>query len=72
MQNNKIHINFGQSLLFVLGVILIMLKLAEVINWSWWIVLIPLYPSAIVLSFIVIVIVFVGFVTLLAKILGVK
>lgn len=31
-------------MLLVLGTLLLMLKLAGVIYWSWWIVLIPFYP----------------------------
>lgn len=32
------------SLLGALGVVFITLKLCGVINWSWWLVLLPLYP----------------------------
>ena len=31
-------------MLFILGIILLILKLAGVIGWAWWIVLIPFYP----------------------------
>jgi hypothetical protein len=31
------------SLLSVLGLIFLVLKLTEVINWSWWLVLLPFY-----------------------------
>ena len=31
------------SLLSVLGCIFIVLKLIDVIDWSWWLVLLPLY-----------------------------
>lgn len=34
------------ALLYVLGVALLILKLAGVIAWAWWIVLIPFYPVA--------------------------
>lgn len=38
------------SFFSLLGVLFIGLKLAEVIAWSWWLVLLPLYgPLAIVL-----------------------
>lgn len=30
-----------QTALWIIGIILVILKLAEVIAWSWWIVLIP-------------------------------
>ena len=36
----------------VLGVVFIVLKLTGVIDWSWWIVLLPLYlPMAMFLAF---------------------
>lgn len=31
-------------MLFVLGTLLLILKLAGAIGWAWWIVLIPFYP----------------------------
>ena len=31
-------------MLFLLGIVLLILKLAGVIGWAWWIVLIPFYP----------------------------
>jgi hypothetical protein len=49
MPEQKINVNVGGSLLTFLGVLLVILKLAEVINWSWWIVLIPLYPLVVCL-----------------------
>jgi hypothetical protein len=40
----------GLSLLSVLGVVFIVLKLVGVIDWSWWLVLLPLYgPIALLL-----------------------
>jgi hypothetical protein len=57
--SNKININFGSSLFLVLGTILLILKLAEVIQWSWWIVLIPFYPLFLVL-FVLIIYFFIG------------
>jgi hypothetical protein len=50
MPEQKINVNVGGGLLTFLGVLLVILKLAEVINWSWWIVLIPLYPLVIILG----------------------
>ena len=40
------------NLLSVLGCIFIVLKLLEVIDWSWWLVLLPIYGG--LLLFIVI------------------
>lgn len=34
-------------MLALLGVLLLVLKLAGVIGWAWWIVLIPFYPAVI-------------------------
>ena len=37
-------------MLFALGVILLILKLAGVIAWSWWIVLIPFYFLVVIMA----------------------
>lgn len=40
----------GVSIVGVIGVVLVILKLVGIINWSWWLVLLPFYgPLAIVL-----------------------
>jgi hypothetical protein len=51
---NKVNVNLSSSLMFVLGTILLILKLAEVINWSWWIVLIPFYPLFLVIFLLIV------------------
>ena len=33
----------GVSLLTVVGVVFIILKLTDLVNWSWWVVLIPFW-----------------------------
>lgn len=38
--------NSGSFLLAGLGILFIALKLTEVINWSWWLVLLPIYGGA--------------------------
>ena len=38
-------------MLVVLGVVLLVLKLAGVIGWAWWIVVIPFYPALALLIF---------------------
>jgi hypothetical protein len=43
MQNNKVVVSSGFSLGSVLGVAFVILKLCNVINWSWWLVLLPFY-----------------------------
>ena len=42
----------------LLGVLFIGLKLAEIINWSWWLVLLPVYgPIAVVLIVLVVMLI---------------
>ena len=41
----------GMSVLTVVGIVFIILKLTSLINWSWWLVLLPFYgPFAIFLA----------------------
>jgi phosphoglycerol transferase MdoB-like AlkP superfamily enzyme len=42
-ENVKLKIGCGSSTMGVLAIMLIILKLAGVIDWSWWIVLIPIW-----------------------------
>jgi hypothetical protein len=42
----------GIGLLGLLGIILVIAKLAGVISWSWWLVLLPFYFGLAVLLFI--------------------
>jgi hypothetical protein len=65
---NKVNVNFGSSLLLVLGTILLILKLAEVIQWSWWIVLIPFYPLFLALSILILLGLVVGIANLVEMI----
>lgn len=50
--SEKITTNYiGLSFLQVLTIVFVILKLTNVINWSWWFVLMPLWlPIVIVLS----------------------
>ena len=57
----------GMSLLGVLLVIFIVLKLVGVIDWSWWLVLIPLWIS---LGFFVLGFVIIGAITIIAHLRG--
>ena len=50
----------GVGFFGVLGIVFIVLKLCGVINWSWWLVLLPIYGPAMV----VIIIVFAMFVAI--------
>ena len=45
--------NSGISFLSMLAILFIGLKLAKIISWSWWLVLLPLYGPA--LLFIIII-----------------
>lgn len=42
---NNYGLNFGE----LLQIVFIVLKLCKVINWSWWIVLIPLWFSLLII-----------------------
>ena len=46
----------GIGLLGVLGIVFTVLKLVGVINWSWWLVLLPFYGGLAVLGIILIII----------------
>lgn len=37
------NLNIGGSLFALLGIVFIVLKLCHVIDWAWWLVLLPLY-----------------------------
>lgn len=39
----KIIKTYAINTLFILSVIMIALKLAKIITWSWWIVLLPIW-----------------------------
>lgn len=43
----------------LLGVLFITLKLLKVINWSWWLVLAPIYGPFVILILLVIVMIFI-------------
>ena len=57
----------GMGLLGVLLIIFIVLKLVGVIDWSWWLVLIPLWIS---LGLFVLVFVIVGVIIIIAHLKG--
>lgn len=48
----KIELSGG--FLGVLFLIFLVLKLCNVINWSWWWIFAPLYPAAVLILFIVV------------------
>lgn len=48
--SNQVATSGGIGVCGLLGVVFIVLKLCGVINWSWWLVLLPLYgPITLVL-----------------------
>ena len=51
--------NNGISFLSLLGITFIVLKLTNVIGWSWWLVLLPLYGGLVV--FILFAIIYIYF-----------
>lgn len=40
----------GTSGMFLLGIVFLVLKLTAVINWSWWLVLIPFYLPIVIFA----------------------
>lgn len=53
---SQASVTSGGSLLTVVGIVFLTLKLAKVIDWSWWLVLLPFYgPLAAVLAAVVVV-----------------
>lgn len=55
MKNITVETQGGLSLSTLLGVVFIVLKLTEVINWSWWWVLFPFYWWIVLLLVILII-----------------
>lgn len=43
MTGKHVNLNIGGSLFALLGIVFIVLKLFHVIDWAWWLVLLPLY-----------------------------
>lgn len=61
MENSHNGAGTGIGFCDVLAIIFIVLKLVGVINWSWWIVLLPiLIPVGILALFIILMILFGG------------
>ena len=56
MNNNRVNINLG--FFSLLTIVFIVLKLCNVINWSWWWVLAPTWvPMSIVAVIVVVVLI---------------
>lgn len=56
----------AQAILLLSGITLVILKAAGYIDWSWWVVLIPLYIYIIPLAIVLLLLLFAGGVVLLA------
>lgn len=54
MENNS---SGGIGLSTLLAVVFIVLKLCHVINWSWWIVLAPIYGPMVLYLLVVIILI---------------
>ena len=53
-ETKEAHAVGGLSFWGLLGIVFIVLKLCGVINWSWWLVLLPLYgPCVLLVAFLV-------------------
>jgi hypothetical protein len=64
MSNEKVQVGgSGVGFFSLLGLLFIGLKLGGIINWSWWLVLLPLYgPLLLVLGIIGLALAFYGLV----------
>lgn len=49
----------GISFLSLLGIAFIVLKLTNVIDWSWWLVLLPLYGGLVIWIIFILILVFI-------------
>lgn len=47
------------NIIGLLGVLFVGLKLAEIITWSWWLVLLPFYGATLAMAVLYIVVLFV-------------
>lgn len=62
-ENSSSSKSSGIGFFSLLGIVFIILKLCHVINWSWWLVLLPLYGGyAFLFLFFVIIPVFLLFI----------
>lgn len=58
MSGNTNNSSSGIGVFGLLGVLFVALKLMSVVNWSWWLVLLPFY-GGIALFFLVLAIIFI-------------
>ena len=61
------QVTVGTGFCGLLGIAFIVLKLCGVIDWSWWLVLLPIYgPATLLVAFLVAAFALLGFVAFLA------
>ncbi len=53
----------GIGLFGVLGIVFTVLKLVGVINWSWWLVLLPFYGGLAILGIVLIIVALIMYIT---------
>lgn len=51
----------GVGLLDVILVVFVILKLAGVVTWSWWVVLIPLWIGLILIIIYIVIVVYIAY-----------
>lgn len=56
MEKKGVNVSIGGGFFALLGIVFIVLKLCHVIDWAWWMVLLPLYGP---LVFVLLVVLFV-------------
>ena len=65
--NRGTSTGYGMGILGVLQIIFIVLKLVGVINWSWWLVLIPTWINLGLSLLFILILVIVLFITVLRR-----
>lgn len=67
-KNIEIKTGGGISVCSILGLFFVACKVFGVINWSWWLVLLPFWgPVAVGIAIVVIAIIIAGFMDLFSK-----
>jgi len=71
MSDNNVTRTGGITFFGALGILFIGLKLAGIINWSWWLVLLPLYgPLVAALALILLILLGAAIVSLVGAIVS--
>lgn len=59
--SKKTTVNVGGGFFGMLGIAFIILKLCHVIDWSWWLVLLPIYGPVLLWAVILLIITIIAF-----------